>query len=193
MSTLSDLVFRPGVSPAEVAEHLDALAPAQRVAETVALGRDAQQRLWEIAGRSMTPLALSDFVPTDAPALQPFPFEGKNSLPVLTRFRKVFYRRSEGGLGGYNDSPAGWIVGPGYYVFRESPDGPGPVVVDYMEIPASHPAGWPEIRSNEQGLTRFVYGFTKDFLRRVSRDVVIGRAYRRGEAPMPNWFVLCRP
>lgn len=193
MSSLAELLARPGTVPAELADHLDGLPSDVRVAETVALGRDAQQTLWEIAGRSMAPLALTDFVPSDAPPLQLFPFEGKNSLPVFTRFRKVFYRRTEGGLAGFNDAPIGWLIGPGYYVFRESPDGPGPVVVDYMQVPQSHPPGWPAIRPNERGLTRFVYGSTRDFLRKVSRDVVIGRAYRRGEAPMPNWFVLCRP
>ena len=64
--------------------------------------------------------------------------------------------------------------------------------MDYTRIPTEHPEGWPEIKSNDIFPTMFVYGGTKDNLRWVSKDVLIGRAFKMGEKPMPNWFVLCR-
>ena len=63
--------------------------------------------------------------------------------------------------------------------------------VDYNELPASAPESWPGIRRNEVGVSRFVYGFMVDTLRRVSQHVTIGSAARNGK-PMGSWFVLCR-
>ena len=58
-------------------------------------------------------------------------------------------------------------------------------------MPSEHPDGWPEIRSNERGLSRFVYGFMIDTLRRVSKHVTIGSAARKGK-DLGSWFILCR-
>ena len=63
--------------------------------------------------------------------------------------------------------------------------------VDYNHVPDAHPAGWPEIRRNERGLSRFVYGFMVDTLRRVSEHVTIGSAARKGK-DLGSWFLLCR-
>ena len=49
------------------------------------------------------------------------------------------------------------------------------------------PAAWPAIRPNDTGITQFVYGHMKDYLRRVYGRVVIGRAFRKGKAT-PNFF-----
>jgi hypothetical protein len=65
------------------------------------------------------------------------------------------------------------------------------VLVDYNRVPDAHPDGWPAIRTNERGLSRFVYGFMIDTLRRVSEHVTIGSAARRGR-DIGSWFVLCR-
>jgi hypothetical protein len=54
-----------------------------------------------------------------------------------------------------------------------------------------HPDGWPEIRRNERGLSRFVYGFMVDTVRGVSEHVSIGSAARHGK-DMGSWFILCR-
>lgn len=51
--------------------------------------------------------------------------------------------------------------------------------------------GWPDIRGNECGGARLVYGFMVDTPRRVSEHVTIGRAARRGKV-MDAWFLLCR-
>ena len=50
---------------------------------------------------------------------------------------------------------------------------------------------WPEVQSNERGLSRFVYGFMVDRLRRVSEHVTIGSAARKGKE-MGSYFVLTR-
>jgi hypothetical protein len=44
---------------------------------------------------------------------------------------------------------------------------------------------------NSRGLQRFVYHRTRDFMRRVSRHVTIGAAYK-GESPLDHYFVLVR-
>ena len=51
---------------------------------------------------------------------------------------------------------------------------------------------WPAIQPNDKGLTQFIYGHMKDYLRRVYGRVLIGRAFRKGK-PTPNYFVLARP
>jgi hypothetical protein len=65
------------------------------------------------------------------------------------------------------------------------------VWVDYTQLPEGHPDDWPEIRPNDQGISRFVYGYMIDTLRRVSEHVTIGSAARKGK-DLGSWFVLCR-
>jgi len=67
----------------------------------------------------------------------------------------------------------------------------GELLVDYNLVPPAHPPAWPEIRRNETGLSRFVYGFMIDRLRGVSQHVTIGSAARKGK-DLGSWFVLCR-
>ncbi len=81
-------------------------------------------------------------------------------------------------------------IGPGYFLTVEASDRPE-ILVDYNRVPEDQPEGWPAIRANEQGLSRFVYGFMVDTLRRVSEHVTIGSAARRGK-DLGSWFVLCR-
>ncbi len=191
MATLKELLANPGVRLAEVTKHLDGLSRSERILECMTLGRRAQERLWQIAEHSQ-PLDLDYLVPSSAAPLDPYPFEGKNSLPVFTRFQKVFYRTNEGTIGGYNNSAVGPVVGPGYYVTHLWDARPGELAVDYLQVPKSKPAAWPAIKPNDVAVSQFVYGGMVDFLRWVSDDVVIGRAYKKGQDPMPNWFVLCR-
>lgn len=191
MATLAELLQRPGIKLAEVTTHLDGLAHSERVAQTVALGKTEQVKLWEIAENS-TPLALDYLLPRDAAPLDAFPFEGKNSLPLFTRFQKVFYLDRSRNICGYNNQDLSWFTGPGYYMVQMNPKADKEIQIDYTRHPTERPDGWPEIKSNMAIPSRFIYGGTKDNLRWVSKDVVIGRAYKMGETPMPNWFVLCR-
>ncbi|HVY61482.1 MAG TPA: hypothetical protein VHF22_07505 [Planctomycetota bacterium] len=192
MTQLAALIGDSGAKLDGISAYLDRLDPAARLADALALRKADQARLWSVAGPSAPAFGLDFLVPPDAPPLKPFPFEGKNTLPLFTRFRKVFYRTPDGQIGGYNDQSMSWLTGPGYYITHLAENAPGPVVVDYTMIPEAKPDGWPAIKRNEKGLSRLVYGFMHDYLRRVSRDVVIGRAYKHGKET-ENYFVLCRP
>ena len=192
MPTLVEMLRDPSVKLEDVTRHLDGLNHTERADQVVALGKKEQVKLWEIAENSKN-LDFEYFVPTDAEPLQYFPFNGKNSLPAFTRFQKVFYLDKDKNMCGYNNAWIGWLIGPGYYMVQRNPKNPDfEIQVDYTRIPTEHPPGWPEIKSNDIFPTNFVYGGTKDNLRWVSKDVVIGRAFKMGEKPMPNWFVLCR-
>jgi hypothetical protein len=48
-----------------------------------------------------------------------------------------------------------------------------------------------KVTRNERGLSRFVYGYMVDTLRRVSEHVTIGSAARNGK-DIGSYFVLCR-
>jgi hypothetical protein len=189
--TLKELLDRSGVKLEDAAADLNGPNLPERIAEAMALGKKEQVRLWEIASGSR-PLRLEYLVPRTAPPLQSFPFEGKNSLPLATRFQKVFYLDRERNVCGYNNQPLMWFTGPGYFMVQMNAKAPAEIQIDYTRIPAEHPPGWPPIKSNDVFPTRFIYGGTRDNLRLVTKDVVIGRAYKMGETPMSNWFVLCR-
>ena len=121
---------------------------------------------------------------------------GRNTLPAFRLFEKRFCRpqgvdpETPDQLFGFNFQSTSWATGPGYFVARNSEQAPE-VLIDYRELPTAAVSGWPAIRSNERGLSRFVYGFMVDTLRRVSACVTIGSAARKGR-DMGSWFVLCR-
>jgi len=190
MSTLTEMLRNEIITLEEVTKHLDSLPHKYRISQSVELGKKEQMKLWDIA-KVGQPIDLSYLLPAGAPILKPYPFEGRNSLPAFTFFQKVFYRQPDGIIAGYNNQKMAWATGPGYYVCGENPTHFGEIEVDYTRLPWIQPAGWPVIKPNMAGLSRFVYGGTKDYLRWVSRDVVIGRATRAGK-DMPNWFILCR-
>ncbi len=186
---IADLLDR-GAPIADIAAALHALDPDARRAAVIGLGRGHQRALYERAATA-APLTLHDLVPADVPDLQPVPHRGWNTLPV-PRFGKRFTKwmtRSRGEVVGYNDSPFGWLIGPGYFVIAEHQ---GALVVDYYRVPSGPvPEGWPWVRPNWLGLQLFVYGHTRDVLRRVSEHVSIGAAYKYG-IPVGSWFVLVR-
>jgi hypothetical protein len=121
---------------------------------------------------------------------------GRNTLPAFTWFEKRFCRPPDvdparpGALYGFNFQSLSVLTGPGYFVAHDDPAG-REVLIDYRELPPLHPAGWPEIRGNERGLARLVYGSMVDRLRRVSEHVSIGSATRHGRE-FGSWFVLAR-
>jgi hypothetical protein len=95
-------------------------------------------------------------------------------------------------LWGYNEGVARKAVGPGYFVTRKTEgDSRGEVVIDYYQVPPEKPAEWPSIQSNDSFLSALVYGKMHDYLRRVSRHVTIGRAYKK-DRETANCFTLCR-
>lgn len=180
-------------SGAEIADLLDRASPSERVEAIRSLGGvRLQRRLWEAAAGG-PPVAIDDLVPPDAAPLAEFIYEGKNSLAAFTIFQKRFCRPStpdaREALWGYNHTAIGRFVGPGYFVCH--PVGDAGAAIDYREVPPAHPAGWPDIRPNSQGLSWFVYRDMIDYLRRVSRHVFIGSASRHGK-DLGSYFVLCR-
>ncbi len=176
-----------------IAEQLDRMSHGERLEAIRSLGgARAQARLWEAAAAAPA-VTLDDLVPPDLPPLREVIWQGKNSLPAFTLFQKRFCRPAPGTtsaqLWGYNHTAIAWLVGPGYFVVHR--EGDAPAAIDYRLVPPSQPAGWPAVKPNDTGASYFVYRDMVDYLRRVSRHVLIGRATRYGKE-LPNYFVLCR-
>ena len=179
-----------------LAQYLDGLGDGARAAATVSMTPRQQARLYE-AARGFRALTLDHFVPQGVAPLTQVIHAGKNSIPVVSRFEKRFCRPAAGStrLWGYNQNPRAVQVasGPGYFVCYAIDA--GEVLIDYCEVPTDKPPGkpdgWPNVRPNSAGLSRFIYNRTKDTMRGVSNHVSIGRAARDGKL-MDNWFVLCR-
>ncbi|HEY2730934.1 MAG TPA: hypothetical protein VGK52_13415 [Polyangia bacterium] len=186
-------IFSPPFAPPEIARQLDGMREETRIATVVGLRRRQLAPLFEAAAES-APLQLTDLVPADVPPLTEVIHEGKNSLPLFTRFQKRFCRPpagalTDGELWGYNEQAFRAATGPGYFVLHATDT--GELVVDYTRLPPGKPADWPRILPNSARLSRFIYYQTTDLLRRVSKHVVIGRAYRKGR-PFDAWFALVR-
>lgn len=194
-SELRDRIARDPIVPHEIAGFLDALPSPERIAAVRSLGRTEQRRLYR-AVEGFLPLRLADLVPPGSADLETVRHFGRNTLPAFTLFEKRFCRprgadaRKPGELWGFNFQTLSFATGPGYFVAREDPSRPE-VWVDYTTVPSGHPEGWPAVRRNEVGLSRFVYGHMIDTLRRVSEHVTIGSAARKGR-DLGSWFVLAR-
>jgi len=192
---LAVLVAERPIRPTHVAQLLDDMTHEQRVAAIRSLGRGEQSRLYA-AVEGFRPLRLEHIVPPATPDLTPVRHYGRNTLPLFTHFEKRFCRPKgadpvkPGELYGFNFQSMAAITGPGYFVAREDPSR-AEVLVDYNRVPPVHPEGWPEIRPNDRGLSRFVYGYMVDTVRSVSEHVSIGSAARRGR-DLGSWFILCR-
>jgi hypothetical protein len=179
---------------AELSEKLDRMDAESRRSTLMTITPREQRILWELcAGRS---ISAQHFVPENLDPLVEVIHHGKNSLLAHNFFQKRFARADDGtaDLYGYNHQTLAFVTGPGYFVAHSSEnevDAPTGYVIDYTRIPPRKPASWPKIIPNEARLGRFVYAGMKDYMRRVSEHVSIGRAYKRGK-PMNAWFVLCR-
>jgi hypothetical protein len=188
---LLDLLRAEPPNAAEVAAFLDGLTHAARMEELATLaGPGVQNRLWTMAA-SAPRVDTADLVPPDAPPLREVIFHGKNSLPMFTFFQKRFCRPKQGAdtLWGYNHQSLAWLTGPGYFVVHDEPA--RGAAIDYREVPPQGVPGWPAVKPNDVGLSRFVYRDMVDYLRRVSTHVLIGRATKYGK-DLENYFVLCR-
>jgi hypothetical protein len=200
---LRDLL-RTKASIGALAAHLDSLPADVREAEANDLSGAEQASLWELASTGPV-ITLSHFVPPGIDHTIGVRHPGKNTIPVPRHFQlfaKIFARDSEDPrlVNGYNDSNASFIR-PGYFVAYETRGNAewekrGGVVVDYLRVPNSAvPAGWPKIVPNDVGLQKLVYHRTRDFMRRVSAHVSIGRAAEQrahGDRELDFYFTLCR-
>jgi hypothetical protein len=181
----------------EIARHLDGLSHEARLAEMRALSGRDQKKLFR-AAQDSPPLDLDFFVPAGTPDLTQVIHHGKNSQPAFRNFQKRWCRPGDRKdvLYGYNETVLRPLIGPGYFVARETGDDGrdprGAIVVDYFQVPEGPVApGWPRVKPNASGLQRFVYDKTRDYMRRVSAHVSIGEAHRLEQRVM-GWFVLCR-
>jgi hypothetical protein len=192
---IAALLREGGGKSIEIASFLDGLRHDERVCAIRSLGRAQQSALWD-ASEGFAELGLLDLVPADTPTDATVRHYGKNTLPLFSHFEKRFCRPAPGDAGapaeliGFNFQSLSPVTGPGYFVAVPS-ERAGEVLVDYRRVPTMHPADWPEVKPNDRGLSRFVYGFMVDTLRRVSEHVTIGSAARNGKA-LGSWFVLCR-
>jgi len=194
-AALKSMISDKGVNPGAIADLLDKLADALRPRVVRDLGRRDQQALYaKVEG--FASLRLVDLVPPTRSDLEEVRHLGRNSLPAFKIFEKRFCRLpgspsdSPEALAGYNFQAMSPVTGPGYFMAREDAK-TGEILVDYNRLPDQKPLGWPEIRSNERGLSRFVYGFMVDRLRRVSEHVTIGSAARKGK-DLGSYFILSR-
>jgi len=195
LAELRSKIADSAVVPAAIASLLDGLADELRAPVIRRLGRKDQQALYAKA-EGYAPLALVDIVPPNRADLEEVRHLGRNSLPAFTIFEKRFCRLAGSPpdapkeLAGYNFQTLSPITGPGYFLAAEDSN-TKEVLVDYRRLPDQVPSDWPAIRSNEVGLSRLVYGFMVDRLRRVSEHVTIGSAARNGR-DLGSYFVLCR-
>ncbi|MCR4314860.1 MAG: hypothetical protein NUW37_00780 [Planctomycetes bacterium] len=195
--SIRSFVLSDSCTLSELRAQFDAATFEQQVSMMYNLGGyDVQKKIYELAAAS-EPLTRTQLIPDDYPEAKTVRFVGKNSMALFTTFEKRMCRTQiEGGSGiiGYNHT--GWrplmtIVGPGYFIARDCESEWGSACVDYNKVPEHAPHTWPRIIGNEKRLSRFVYNRTIDYLRRVSKDLVIGLATRDGSA-LPNYFLLVR-
>lgn len=179
----------------DIAIWLDEQTPETRLNETRSLNKSQQRTLFDRC-KETSPLTLDYFC---GDLNQEVIHEGKNSLPAFTLFQKRFVRLEDNRVIGYNHASTMGLIGPGYFVLKETNGNSewtehGSVVVDYYEVLDSNtsiPTSWPKIKGNHQGLQMFVYNNMHDFMRRVSKHVSIGSAFKKGNS-IDSYFLLCR-
>lgn len=199
MNTLPALLRAPELPTlASVQAHLQGLRPQDQYTLVRTLGRKQQLRLYDLCADAPA-LTREDFLPAGTPVGKPVEHLGWNTLPLLRAWRTFAKPMcavpGENELAGYNDSSTRWLLGPGYFICRKTePENQerGAWVVDYFRVPNGDvPKEWPDIKPNEQGLQRFVYAGTRDYMRKVCDGVTIGMPYKKGK-PMAFPFMLVK-
>ncbi len=192
---LRAMILDPSGAPTAIAGLLDALPEDARTRVIRGLGRREQKALYaKVEG--FEALDLVDLVTPDRSDLEEDRHMGRNTLPVFRIFEKRFCRLpgespdAPAALAGYNFQAMSPVTGPGYFLAVVDSN-TREVLVDYRRLPDQTPPDWPTVRSNERGLSRFVYGFMVDRLRRVSEHVTIGSAVRN-DRELGSYFVLSR-
>jgi hypothetical protein len=187
---LTELV-QERASGKEIARYLNELSPNDRVQQVLSITGRGVKYLYDAAAGA-EPLRLDEFVPEDEKGT--VIFEGRNSLPLFTRFQKRFARMG-GQVIGYNHQTMSFVTGPGYFVVRAA-SGEGQhaeeLYFDYTAAPPGEPAGWPPFRANDKGLSRLVYANMLDYCRRVANGVLVGKAYKLG-VDQKAYFTLSLP
>ncbi len=191
--SLFDLLASKPIDVDAVANHLDGLDTAGRIAEIRTIPGRLQGALFEaVEGKNR--VGLDHFVPPEVPDGSFIRHYGRNSLPVepFSDFEKRFARPRKGAkeLWAYNHSPVMGLIGAGHFVLRKDTD-LDTMVCDYYRVPPVQLDGAPPIRSNSWGLSFFIYRHMVDVMWKVSEHVCIGRVVRNGRVEK-QWFMLCR-
>lgn len=200
--SLNTLLQNQDTTLAAVQDLLNSLDFDARLDACMKLNKTAQRNLYNLCADN--PCSLQDLVPAGTPPKTEVILEGKNTLPLFTRFQKRFCvpDTDDDVLYGYNEGGTRWLIGPGYFVAHatDAPQagdgwtGNAASVVNYSMVPPSDDAvvdSWPKVKPNHKGLQFFVYRGMNDFMRKVTDDVSIGSAYR-GDKNIDSYFVLVR-
>ena len=193
-SSAKDLVslVDGGATYKQISAHLDGLSSAERLAQVLAVTGKRVAKLYE-AVADAPPITVDDFFPTTTPDGKTLIFEGRNSLPMFSRFQKRFQRRN-GRIVGYNHQTMSFVTGPGFFELVPGDEThPNEILFDYTRgEPPFVPDDFPAYKPNDKGLSNAVYAGMKDFCRRVARGVVVGAAFKNGK-PADAWFSLTLP
>lgn len=201
--SLNRLLKDPTTTLADVQQRLESVDFETRLKACMSLGKKTQKNLYRLAADN--PCTLEDMVPANIPPGTSVTLEGKNSLPIFTRFQKLFAwaPNDAGVLYGFNEGFTRKFIGPGYFVAHLTDDPThaqegwtqhARSVVNYHIVPPAQedlPDGWPKLVPNTKGLQRFVYNGMNDFMRKITDDVCIGGAYK-GDKDFNSYFVLVR-
>ncbi|TNE89643.1 MAG: hypothetical protein EP330_10775 [Deltaproteobacteria bacterium] len=181
-------------------EHFDALDAAAAWAEVQRYGGKQLRRMYELAIEA-EPITMDHFVPPGLEEGVIVNHRGRNSIPLPLDTFRMFSKpmvklvQHPGVVCGFNDTATTGSIGPGFFICRESDAEHaerGAWVVDYLQVPSGDmPDGWPRLKRNEQGLQRFVYGGTQDYMRKVADRVSIGMPFK-GAKSLGMPFVLIR-
>lgn len=191
-TSLRDLL-RQEASRQTIADFMNGLSGAARVEEALSLGGSEVARLYRAVAGGRE-LLTTDFVPSDTPPNGTIIFEGRNSLPLFSRFQKRFAKLPSGQVVGYNHQSMSVVTGPGFFVVQPATiasDVPGELYFDYTAAPESVPEGWPPYKPNDAGLSTLVYKHMKDYMREVANNVYVGEAYKLGKS-QKQFFLLAR-
>lgn len=183
LPTLSDSI-------ASIEAALDATDVESRINWMHGLGKREIAALWELCAGRLVPV---EYYPGAEGEI--VVHDGQNTLlPGFDHFQKHFVLR-DGAIQGINVQSWSWVTGPGHFVVRAQTDAPGDeagsAVFDYTLLPLTVPEGWPALVGNDRGLGKLVYGDMVDRMRRVSSDLTVGKAFKKGKSAN-QYFMLLR-
>ncbi|MFO0662006.1 MAG: hypothetical protein U0165_19565, partial [Polyangiaceae bacterium] len=102
---------------AAISTYLDSLSADERLAQVLAVTGSRVGKLYE-AVKGCPAITVEDFIPTGTPDGDTVIFEGRNSLPMFSRFQKRFCRGAGGIVVGYNHQTMSFVTGPGFFVCK---------------------------------------------------------------------------
>jgi hypothetical protein len=190
-TTLHGLLGAPSTTFTTVQQHLEGLGKAERLRQVMVLGKGQQRRLWQLA-EAATAVSPDDMV-RGVPEGTRVIWHGRNSLVPGVRFFQKHFIRHQGQVVGLNHGWTQPFTGPGYFVCRVDEKRPNEMLIDYTKVPATAPAGWPEVVPNDKPLIgRLVYANGYDYCRKLTDDVLVSEAFFSDMRTRGQFFLLVR-